>query len=65
MDHPGFDRRRSASVNAVLLLVVGLVPLLGAIDTSAVDHNEVRPWGCRTCSVPVAPTPVEQDSDPL
>ncbi|HYO18393.1 MAG TPA: hypothetical protein VES02_06980 [Dermatophilaceae bacterium] len=65
MDHPGPDRRRSASINAVLVLVVGLVPLLGATDTSAIDYKELRPWGCRTCSVPPTPTPVEQDPDPL
>jgi hypothetical protein len=59
------DRRKSASVNAVLMLVAALIPLLGAIDTSNIDHNELRPWGCRTCSVPAPPTPAEQDADPL
>lgn len=63
--HGRIDRRRSASVNAVLLLVAALIPLLGAIDTSNIDHNELRPWGCRTCSVPAPPTPAEQDADPL
>jgi hypothetical protein len=65
MEDPGPDRRRSASVNAVLVLVVGLIPMLGSIDTSSIDHNELRPWGCRTCSVPATPTPVDQESDPL
>jgi hypothetical protein len=63
--HGRIDRRKSASVNAVLLLVAALIPLLGAIDTSNIDHNELRPWGCRTCSVPAPPTPAEQDADPL
>jgi hypothetical protein len=66
MHGPGWiDRRKSASVNAVLMLVAALIPLLGAIDTSNIDHNELRPWGCRTCSVPAPPTPAEQDADPL
>jgi hypothetical protein len=63
--HGWIDRRKSASVNAVLMLVVGLIPLLGAIDTSNIDHNELRPLGCRTCAVPAAPTPTDQDVDPL
>ena len=63
--HGWIDRRKSASVNAVLMLVAALIPLLGAIDTSNIDHNELRPWGCRTCSVPAPPTPADQDVDPL
>jgi hypothetical protein len=65
METSGPDRRRSASVNAALVLVVGIIPVLGSIDTSSIDHNELRPWGCRTCSVPPTPTPVDQDPDPL
>ena len=59
------DRRKSASVNSMLVLMVGLIPLLGAIDTSNIDHDELRPWGCRTCLVPAPPTPAEQETDPL
>jgi hypothetical protein len=65
MEDSGPDRRRSASINAVLVLVFGLIPVLGSLDTSSIDHTELRPWGCRTCSVPSAPTPVDQDADPL
>jgi hypothetical protein len=65
MEHPGHDRRTSASINAVLILLVGLIPVLASVDTSSIDHNELRPWGCRTCSVPAAPTPVDPDADPL
>ncbi len=65
MDH-GKDRRKSASANAALLLAAVLIPVLGAIDTSGIDHTEVRPWGCRTCTIPPAPLPAaEPDSDPL
>jgi hypothetical protein len=66
MEDPGHDRRKSASVNAALLLAAALIPVLGAIDTSGIDHTEVRPWGCRTCTIPTPPLPVaEQGSDPL
>ena len=32
------DRRKSASINATLMLVAALFPLLGAIDTANIDH---------------------------
>lgn len=66
MEDTGHNRRRSASANAVLLLAAALIPVLGAIDTSGIDHTEVRPWGCRTCTIPPAPVPVpDPDPDPL
>jgi hypothetical protein len=64
MNGPGHDRRKSATANAVLLLVSALIPVLGTIDTSGIDHTEVRPWGCRTCTIPTPPPPV-QGSQPL
>jgi hypothetical protein len=66
MDDPGHDRRRSASANAVLLLAASMIPVLGAIDTTGIDHTEVRPWGCRTCPIPTPPAPTaERDVEPL
>jgi len=41
-------------VNAVLVLLLALIP--ASANGAPVDHTEIRPWGCRTCSVP-APTP--------
>jgi len=61
MSHGGTDRRRSASVNAALMLVVALVPLLGAAEPPRVDHTEMRPWGCQTCIIPADPSPEEAD----
>ncbi len=63
MSDGGTDRRRSASVNAALLLVVALVPLLGAAEPARVDHTEVRPWGCQTCIIPAEPTPADEGVD--
>jgi hypothetical protein len=58
MERAGWvDRRKSASVNAVLILVVAIIPVLGATDTADTDTDQLRPWGCRTCSVPVPPVP--------
>ena len=67
MHDTGHNRRRSASANAALLLTAALIPVLGAIDTtSTIDHTEVRPWGCRTCTIPPAPLPApDPDADPL
>jgi len=65
MDAPGHDRRKSASVNAAVLLAAALIPLLGAIDTPEVDHSTLRPWGCRTCAIPSDPIPAEVAPDPL
>jgi hypothetical protein len=59
------DRRKSASVNAVLILMAALIPVLGATDTADVDTNQVRPWGCRTCSVPVPQVPATPLDDSL
>ena len=63
MTHGGMDRRKSASVNAALLLVVALIPLLGAGQPPRVDHTEVRPWGCQTCIIPADPSPADEGVD--
>ena len=65
MSHGGTDRGKSASVNAALLLVVTLIPLLGAAEPPRVDHAEVRPWGCQTCIIPADPSPEEPDDPAL
>ncbi len=66
MDGHRIDRRRSASINAVLVLITAVLPAVGAIDTSPVDHTQVRPWGCRTCPIPAPPPPAENpDPDAL
>jgi hypothetical protein len=40
--------------NAVLVLLFAVLAL--GSSGSAVNHTEVRPWGCRTCPIP-APAP--------
>ncbi len=66
MDDTGHDRRKSATANAALLLAAALIPLLGAIDATSIDHTQLRPWGCRTCSIPAEPVPAaDQDPDVL
>lgn len=65
MSHGGTDRGKSASVNAALLLVVTLIPLLAAVEPPRVDHAEVRPWGCRTCIIPADPSPEEPGESAL
>jgi hypothetical protein len=62
-DHTA-DRRASAAVNAVLVLVLALIPLSGSVDTTAIDHREQRPWGCRTCPIPEPPVEAEAQ-DPV
>jgi hypothetical protein len=58
------DGRASAAVNAVLVLVLALIPLSGSVDTTAIDHREQRPWGCRTCPIPEQPVVAEvEDRD--
>jgi hypothetical protein len=57
------DRRASAAVNAVLVLVLALVALSGSADPTSVDHREQRPWGCRTCAIP-EPAVVAEDQEP-
>jgi hypothetical protein len=53
------DLRRSALANTlVVLLLAILLPLLGrAPSASSMDQTpDTRPWGCRTCAIPM-PTP--------
>jgi hypothetical protein len=52
---PPADRRASAAVNALLPLVAAVAGLAGTVNTTAIDHREVRPWGCRTCPIPEPP----------
>jgi hypothetical protein len=63
MSHGGTDRRKSASINAALLLVAALIPLLVAAEPPRVDHTEVRPWGCQTCIIPADPAPADEGID--
>ena len=63
MSHGGTDRRKSASINAALLLVAGLIPLLVAAEPPRVDHTEVRPWGCQTCVIPTDLVPADEGTD--
>jgi hypothetical protein len=59
------DRRMSAAVNSMLVLVLALIPLSGSVDTTAIDHREQRPWGCRTCLIPQPPASVEPVDEDL
>lgn len=45
--------RVSAVANAVIVLMLALIPM--SVDGRQIDHEQVRPWGCRTCLIP-APT---------
>lgn len=47
--------RVSAVANAVLVLFLAVLPV--SANGSEVDHEQVRPWGCRTCVVPPGTTP--------
>lgn len=47
--------RLSTVLNAAIVLVVALVQL--PVDGRQTDHEDVRPWGCRTCPVPQTPDP--------
>lgn len=59
------DRRKSASVNAMITLVVALLAVLGATDAADIETDQVRPWGCRTCSIPVPQKPPGPPVDSL
>ncbi len=63
MSHGGANGRTSASINAALLLVVALFPLLVTAEPPRVDHTEVRPWGCQTCIIPADPVPADDGVD--
>jgi len=59
MQDPGREARASASANALLLLLLALLlPLVGR-GPAALGPQEAsyRPWGCRTCTVPVPALP--------
>jgi len=55
--HP--DRRTSAVVNAWVVVLLAVVPILGSMDTAGVEATESGPWGCRTCRIP-APPPAQE-----
>ena len=60
------DRRRSASLTAVLILLPSLIPPLAPIDKSKpIDHDGSDRGAIATFVVSAAPTPTDQDVDPL
>lgn len=46
--------RVSAVTNAVIVGMLTLIPL--SVDGRGIDHEQVRPWGCRTCPIPATST---------
>jgi hypothetical protein len=61
---PPADLRTSAALNALLVLVAAVAGLAGTVDPTAIDHREVRPWGCRTCPIPEPPAVPDPPAEP-